>query len=464
MAFNEYDREMPRSDRVRDARELEEQSPLRRSIEPGEYRQATTREAEMRVQAGQRFEQNGVLPTVRFFEGQENRGAMDRQSVRADRLLDGNIPAENRLRAVEELGRQGARSVQVRDADGSVKDCRVELQQVGNRTMVHLYAQGSDGKEHVVLRGISNGDGTYSHEKDRNGREVGYEGTWWTQNMRRDVQSSDRPIVTQPFPGMEQRPETAMNPRQTYRGFEIPTLPPRPNQNAYEQLAPVPPVPNYNAYERMPVVPPRQNFNAYEQQPQRPYNNYYELPGRRNDAELNYHFDAVSQIAARGGDRRMHQLPDGSVYFRSGMAIDADGAPDARRIDPTGSTRTSLRYGDGSSVNAHNVPYFVLPAGRYKQYGIRPGDIAAVRHNGRVDFAVFADVGPSHKLGEGSMALARELGINSNPRHGGVQHGVEYIVFPRSGDRTPGNPERTRDLGAQQLTNRAQWLRTRYRV
>jgi len=33
------------------------------------------------------------------------------------------------------------------------------------------------------------------------------------------------------------------------------------------------------------------------------------------------------------GNSVYQQLPDGSVYFRAGMAIDADGAPDARRIE-----------------------------------------------------------------------------------------------------------------------------------
>ena len=129
--------------------------------------------------------------------------------------------------------------------------------------------------------------------------------------------------------------------------------------------------------------------------------------------------------------------------------------PDARRIDPTGQTRTSLRYGDGSSVNAHHVPYFVLPLNRYQQFGVKKGDIAAVRYNGRVEFAIFADVGPQQKLGEGSMALARQLGINSSPRRGGVGAGVEYIVFPRSGDGTPQTPDEIRAKGSYLLSRHA---------
>ena len=133
------------------------------------------------------------------------------------------------------------------------------------------------------------------------------------------------------------------------------------------------------------------------------------------------------------------------------MAIDADGSPRARQIDPTGQTQTSLRYPDGRSVNAETVPYFVLPGGQYKHLGIKLGDIAAVRYNGKVAFAVFADVGPRHKLGEGSIALAQELGIPASPRTGGVRSGVEYLVFPGSGNGTPGDPRRNFYAGAQIL-------------
>ncbi|MGH9552026.1 MAG: hypothetical protein ACRD3W_21750, partial [Terriglobales bacterium] len=109
--------------------------------------------------------------------------------------------------------------------------------------------------------------------------------------------------------------------------------------------------------------------------------------GAMDQVALNQQFDQWTGGGA--GSRRMQQLPGGAVHFNAGMDIDADGAPDARRIDPYGSTRTTLRHEDGSSVNAHNVPYIVLPAGQYKKFGIHPGDIAAVRYNGNVQFAVF---------------------------------------------------------------------------
>jgi len=35
------------------------------------------------------------------------------------------------------------------------------------------------------------------------------------------------------------------------------------------------------------------------------------------------------------------------------------------------------------------------------------------------------------------MALARALGIDSNPRTGGVEKGVAYVIFPDSGSGKP---------------------------
>lgn len=48
------------------------------------------------------------------------------------------------------------------------------------------------------------------------------------------------------------------------------------------------------------------------------------------------------------------------------------------------------------------------------------------------DYAVYADVGPANKIGEGSIALAAALGIPSSPKTGGTAHGIIYIVFPGS--------------------------------
>jgi hypothetical protein len=171
-----------------------------------------------------------------------------------------------------------------------------------------------------------------------------------------------------------------------------------------------------------------------------------------------------------------------AVLFETGLAIDADGAPNAygphdRGLDLTAHARgrrgwagvvadergqpvlqkrgpyrgyyvstTSLEDANISKdanpkkyVDARRIPYIVLPLDVAGRFGIRLGDFAVVsnQRNGRFAYAIYADVGPAGKLGEGSMALARALGLSSNPRRGGVDDGILFLVFPGSG-RGPG--------------------------
>jgi hypothetical protein len=94
--------------------------------------------------------------------------------------------------------------------------------------------------------------------------------------------------------------------------------------------------------------------------------------------------------------------------------------------------RDPLRY-----VNAETINFIVLPGGL--NLGEKLGDLAVVIHPGTesVSYAVYADVGPAHKIGEGSIALANALGLPSSPKTGGVGHGIVYIVFPGSAQTFP---------------------------
>jgi len=69
----------------------------------------------------------------------------------------------------------------------------------------------------------------------------------------------------------------------------------------------------------------------------------------------------------------------------------------------------------------------------------------------KIEFAVFADHGPSKKLGEGSIALHRSLGhevIRGGTFHDeAIDKDVITIVFPGSGDGTPRTPDEIRRIG-----------------
>src|SRR2546427_5449284 len=106
-------------------------------------------------------------------------------------------------------------------------------------------------------------------------------------------------------------------------------------------------------------------------------------------------------------------LPDGQIFFDTDLELDTDGWPDGPDGDPSWQRNTSLRYTNNSSINSNAVPYYVLPGPKkwYTDRGVSLGDYAAVIFTDKLAFAVFADVGPQKKLGEGSLELMRRLGV-----------------------------------------------------
>jgi hypothetical protein len=191
------------------------------------------------------------------------------------------------------------------------------------------------------------------------------------------------------------------------------------------------------------------------------------------------------------------RLPGSSAFFyESGMTIDADGAPNAYHPDNTGLddlanagtpgrweglakdadgepiiqgpddpfpgyyiSATALAdrskaYNDPTRyVDASKIPFVVLPGGMARQLGARPGDFAAVfnQRNGKSSYAIFGDVGPYDRIGEGSVALAENLGIRSDARNGGARGGILYLVFPGSGNGRPRTIEEIVEEGQKLL-------------
>jgi hypothetical protein len=172
------------------------------------------------------------------------------------------------------------------------------------------------------------------------------------------------------------------------------------------------------------------------------------------------------------------KLPGGSILaFKAGMTIDADGAPKAYHKDDSKALDTITNAGKealvtengkpvvqgpgdpapgyfvsktslfdknkparspGRYVDASTIPYIALPPDA-KEWGAQLGDFVAVLNakNGRLGYAIYADVGPPAKLGAGSIALAEATGIASSPKEGGVPYGVIYAVFLKSGNGAP---------------------------
>jgi hypothetical protein len=134
-------------------------------------------------------------------------------------------------------------------------------------------------------------------------------------------------------------------------------------------------------------------------------------------------------------------LPGGQLLFQSELQLDTDGWPGGNQGDNTWQPDT-LNYTDRTPIHANEVPYFVLPGNWYSKFGIKLGDLAAVIYKGKLAFAVFADVGPKTKLGEGSLELLRQLGeerlrpngkvINAGMGDSSRGDYIVTVVFPGS--------------------------------
>jgi Fungal chitosanase of glycosyl hydrolase group 75 len=191
------------------------------------------------------------------------------------------------------------------------------------------------------------------------------------------------------------------------------------------------------------------------------------------------------------------RLPGTSAFFfESGMTIDADGAPNAYHPDNSGiddlknagapghweglakdaegepfiqgpndpfpgyyvsetalADRSKAVNDPKRYVDASKIPFVVLPGGLARQLGARVGDFAVVfnERNGKSSYAIFGDVGPYDRIGEGSVSLAENLGIRSDARNGGARQGVLYLIFPGSGEGRPRTVEEINDRGQKLL-------------
>jgi hypothetical protein len=110
-------------------------------------------------------------------------------------------------------------------------------------------------------------------------------------------------------------------------------------------------------------------------------------------------------------------------------------------VSPTALQNKHLRRTDPRRyVDSTAIPYISLPGHHGDVLRSSLGDLAMVinGHNGQRSAAIYADIGPRAKIGEGSIALAKAIGLSDNARHGGTSSkSIIYIVFPHSGSHAP---------------------------
>jgi hypothetical protein len=92
-----------------------------------------------------------------------------------------------------------------------------------------------------------------------------------------------------------------------------------------------------------------------------------------------------------------------------------------------------------SFLIAEYDPFIVIPVNMLKDrndpYAPNVGDYAVVIHGRKLYPAMVGDGGPTYKLGEASLRMAREINGSASPYSRPVSDlTVTYLVFPRSGD------------------------------
>ncbi|MEW2547333.1 glycoside hydrolase family 75 protein [Streptomyces sp. NPDC047002] len=134
----------------------------------------------------------------------------------------------------------------------------------------------------------------------------------------------------------------------------------------------------------------------------------------------------------------------GAVFWKADLDIDCDGQATAHcNADTDGSFQdmTAFTQSDGRPLDAERLPYVVVPGPSgtwdHRAFGIRGGGLAAVVHDGQVQYAVVGDTGPAGLIGEASYATAHALGITPDPEGGGTPEDVTYILFRNTSVRPP---------------------------
>jgi hypothetical protein len=128
----------------------------------------------------------------------------------------------------------------------------------------------------------------------------------------------------------------------------------------------------------------------------------------------------------------------GGLVQTTDFDVDIDGPGGDTKTDKYWQGATSLRTAAGASLDSRQFPGFVMSP-LLKAYGARLGDFGVAIWNGRMAGFQVYDIGPARKAGEGSIYLARKLGIvlPSTSDHDAATNGnnvrdVVSIIFTKT--------------------------------
>lgn len=126
----------------------------------------------------------------------------------------------------------------------------------------------------------------------------------------------------------------------------------------------------------------------------------------------------------------------GAVFWKADLDVDCDGQVSEQcnvMTDPWFMDQTAATDSAGEYLDAAALPFVVIPGKStrfdYRLAGLAMGSVVAVIYESEVVYGVLGDVGPTAYIGEASYRMAELLGIDPDPRTGGIESGVSYIAF-----------------------------------
>ncbi|MDA0766956.1 MAG: glycoside hydrolase family 75 protein, partial [Verrucomicrobia bacterium] len=156
--------------------------------------------------------------------------------------------------------------------------------------------------------------------------------------------------------------------------------------------------------------------------------------GRTENPFLTYYPETLAKLQELRTQLEANAKTDPGVVWREMIKSCDDQIYRVRERGLHNSTKSNLR--NRRFLLADRDPFVVLPVpwvNKDAAFSPRIGDYAAVIHGNKIYPAILGDAGPSDKVGEASLRLARELNPKANGRTRAISDlTVTYLFFPKS--------------------------------
>jgi len=160
-------------------------------------------------------------------------------------------------------------------------------------------------------------------------------------------------------------------------------------------------------------------------------------PGGTENPFLTYYPETLAKLQELRTQLEANAKADPGVVWREMIKSCDDQIYRVRERGLHNSTKSNLR--NRRFLLADRDPFVVLPVpwvNKDAAFSPKVGDYAAVIHGNKIYPAILGDAGPSDKVGEASLRLARELNPKANGRTRAISDlTVTYLFFPKSASK-----------------------------